>query len=319
MNSAPCRWNELDAAGIFEGTGVFRHAVAEARPVEQGSVDRYGDWIAGGFHGGMKYLERHASLRSDPRQLLEGARSVICCAFAYFTPFTRPPESLRIARYALGLDYHDILRKRLDTAAARIRATYGGETRVCVDTAPIRERYWAARSGLGFTGRNNQLIIPGHGSYFFLGEILTTVAFRPTEPSAQLKKAAAACAVCGRCIKACPTGALGEDGRCDARRCLSYLTIEHRGDFPDGTDLHGTFYGCDRCAEACPHNSRPPLCTIDELRPNPRLLSLTAEEMLAMTQEEYTGLFRGSAMKRAKLAGLHRNAAAIAKSCLSKK
>lgn len=319
MNSAPCRWNELDAARVFDGTGVFRHAVARAIAVEEGSIRQYESWISAGCHAGMDYLERYPDLRSDPRMLLEGAQSVICCAFSYYTPVTPAPEALHIARYALGRDYHDILRRRLDMAAERIREIYGGGTRVCIDTAPLRERYWASRSGLGFIGRNNQLIIPGCGSYFFLGEILTTVAFRPTEPSAELKKASAACATCGRCVRACPTGALGNDGRCDARRCLSYLTIEHRGDFPGGTDLHDTFYGCDRCAEACPHNSHPPHCTVSELSPNPRLLTLTANEMLSMTQDEYTDLFRGSAMKRAKLSGLQRNAATLTLGSTSKK
>lgn len=313
MSSEHSPWNDLDAGRVFSDTGVIRHSIAVPVRVEQEGVDLYREWIAAGRNAGMEYMERYGDVRDDPRKLLEGVQSIICCAISYYTPFTPDPDALRIARYALGQDYHDIVRRRLETAAQRIREIYGGETRVCVDTAPLRERYWAERSGLGFIGRNNHLIIPGAGSYLFLGEILTTIAFRPTEPDSSLHKAASGCASCGRCIKACPTGALDSDGHCDARRCLSYLTIEHRGEFPEGTDLHDTFYGCDRCAATCPHNSHPAECEIEELRPNPRLLTLTAGQMLAMDHEEYCGIFRGSAMKRAKLSGLQRNAKAISK------
>lgn len=313
MSSAHSPWNELDAGIVFAGTGVCHHSIATIGEVEAESVNLYREWIGEGRHAGMEYMERYSDVRDDPRKLLDGAQSIICCAISYYTSFQQQPGALKIARYALGLDYHDIVRGRLETAAQRIREIYGGETRVCVDTAPLRERYWAERSGLGFIGRNNHLMIPGAGSYFFLGEILTTAALRPSGVPAAFKDAADACNSCGRCIKACPTGALDSDGHCDARRCLSYLTIEHRGEFPEGTDLYGTFYGCDRCAAVCPHNSHPAECEIEELQPNPRLLTLTADRMLAMDHEEYCGIFRGSAMKRAKLSGLQRNARAISK------
>lgn len=314
MNSADCQWNDFDAERVFDSIGVYRHGVARAATIEPEAIDRYEKWLASGYHAGMDYMVRYQDVRSNPELLLEGARSIICCAFPYYYPTKRAEgKTLRIARYALGDDYHDTVRRRLEKAAARIREIYGGETRVCVDTAPLRERYWAERSGLGFIGRNNHLIIPGAGSYFFLGEILTTVKFAQTEPSQELIAAKQKCSDCGRCIKACPTKALSTDGRCDAGKCLSYITIEHRGDFSIDTKLHGSFYGCDRCGDACPHNSNPTESQIEELLPRPKLLNLTADDMLNMTHEEYAQTFRGSAMKRAKLTGLQRNAAQILK------
>ena len=313
MSSADYQWNDIDAERVFDSIGVFRYGIAEATAVDSESVEIYDHWLSDGHHADMEYLTRYRDVRSNPQLLLEGATTVICCAFPYYTPIKRTSGALKIARYALGADYHDVVRRRLETAATRIRDIYGGETRVCVDTAPLRERYWAERTGLGFIGNNNHLIIPGAGSYFFLGEILTTAKFRPTKASTEISKAKTACGTCKRCVKACPTGALNKDGVCDARKCLSYITIEHRGDFAEGTKLYDTFYGCDRCAEACPHNDNPTESEIAEFKPRERLLSLAAEDMLNMSQECYAELFRGSAMKRAKLAGLQRNARQIVK------
>ena len=280
--------------------GVYRYGIAEAAPVDQGHVRAYTDFITSGRHATMSYLERYADLRSDPRTLLPGATSVISCAIPYYTPGAEP--HLRIARYARGADYHTIVRERLEQVAEYIRQHYGGDTRVCVDTAPIFERYWAVKAGVGFIGRNRQLIIPDAGSYFFLGEILTTAPLPASQPCEE------SCDNCGRCIRACPAGALAPDGTFDARRCLSYLTIEHRGELPADTDLHATFYGCDRCAEACPHNAVPPATSIVDFQPREAVMTLTAEDMATMDHTRYTAIFRGSAMKRAKLDGLKRNA-----------
>lgn len=303
MNSFRSQWIDLDES-LPQQCGASAHGVAAAQEVDSESQRLYHSWIAGGRHGSMTYLEKYGDLRADPRLLLDGAQSIICFAFPYYYPEKQPAGALPVARYARGADYHEVVRERLDSVAASLREVYGGETRVCVDTAPLRERYWAARAGLGFIGLNNHLIIPRLGSYFFLGEILTTVAFRPAETLPT-----AGCLHCGRCIKACPTGALAPDGSCDASKCLSYLTIEHRGDFQPATDLHGSFYGCDRCAAACPHNSSPQISHIEQFRPDPRRMSLTRQQILEMTPETFAETFRHSPMKRAKLAGLQRNAA----------
>lgn len=279
-------------------------AIAAVEPVDPQAQEQYDRWISSGRHGRMQYLEKYPDIRNNPQLLLPGARSMICCAFAYHPAPENSPVC--IAAYALGTDYHLAIRERLDRAAEAFRAIYGGETRVCVDTAPLRERYWAVRAGLGVMGMNNHLIVPGTGSYILLGEILTTVQLTPDTPLA------GDCGGCGRCMKACPTGAILPDGSVDARRCLSYLTIEYRGEFEPGTDLHGSLYGCDRCSAACPHNSHASRTdVIAELEPRRELLQLTPDDCLKMNQEQFSTLFRHSAIKRTKLAGLLRNAAQL--------
>ena len=286
--------------------GVTAFGVADCGPIDSTDAAVFDNWIARGMHAGMDYMERHADLRRDPQSLLPGCRSVVSCAIAYDCGVHHPG----IATYALGNDYHEVVRRNLERVAAFIRETIGGETRVCVDTAPLRERYWAVRAGVGFMGINGHLIVPGAGCACFLGEILTTVRIEPTRPLDQTRCDQTRCEECGACVKACPTGALRGDGSVDARRCLSYLTIEHRGDFPTGTDLHGRLYGCDACVRACPHN-RAGLCTVDELQPRPEVMEVTADMAAVMTQEDFSRRFSHSAIKRAKLAGLHRNAAAL--------
>lgn len=301
MSSGPSRCSDAVKRIVLEH-GACRAAIAAVGLVDDGARRLYDRWLEAGGHASMRYLEKYSDVRSNPAMLLPGARSMVCCAFAY-----RPaPKGMgvRIAAYALGTDYHIAIRERLEGAAARLREIYGGETRVCVDTAPLRERYWGVRSGLGVQGVNNHLIVPGVGSYVLLGEILTTVEFEPDAPIE------GDCGGCGRCVRSCPTGALRPDGSVDGGRCLSYLTIEHRGDFAPGTDLHGCLYGCDSCAAVCPHNAGASKAeVVPELLPRPELLGLTARRCREMTQEEFSVLFRKSAIKRTKLGGLVRNAA----------
>ncbi|MDE7146877.1 MAG: tRNA epoxyqueuosine(34) reductase QueG [Duncaniella sp.] len=309
---------------LLAGAGVFRSAVARVRPVDEASADDYRAWISEGKHGEMAYLEKYDDLRSDPRRLLDGARSVISCAFNYHSSDegaaadgsggdledSGEMRPLQWAEYALGDDYHDVVRKRLSEVAEKISSVTGAECRVCVDTAPLRERYWAVKAGLGFIGLNNQLILPGAGSRFFLGEILTTLPLEPDEPTGL-----ETCGECGRCLKACPGKALsaGADGRVtlDARRCLSYLTIEYRGELPEDVRLGRHVYGCDECQRVCPHNRVSPLSEIEEFRPREAVGALCAERIAEMTQEEFSAIFRRSAIKRTKLSGLQRNALRI--------
>lgn len=288
--------------------GVVRYAVTDIGPVSQKAASAYAKWIENGCHASMDYLARYPEQRDNPALLLENARSMICCAVPYPAPRDLPPMNAKIASYAVGSDYHEVVRKQLEAVALQIRQALGGETRVCVDTAPLRERYWAMRSGLGFIGRNNHLIIPGLGSCFFLGEILTTSPLMPSDTANQPRD----CGKCRRCVEACPTGALSDSDAVDARRCLSYLTIEHRGDFPPGTDLHDRLYGCDICAAVCPHNlAAPVMPLLPELQLRPALASLTVEEAAEMDQQAFSSLFSHSAIKRTKLAGLRRNALSI--------
>lgn len=295
---SPCKRLLADKAA---GLGIEKIGFAVATPVSDDAADRYRRWISSGRHGEMNYLERYGDVRDNPQLLLPSARTIICCAINYLPERRQRADAPQIASYALGRDYHEVVRERLEQLAAFLRDTYGGETRVCVDTAPIRERYWAVRSGIGFIGRNNQLILPGKGSYFFLGEILSTVEFEPDEPCTQ------SCGSCGACLKACPTGTLTPDGTIDARRCISYLTIEHRGELPDGIPMGNRLYGCDSCQKACPHNKGAQPTTISDFYPSETLLNLNYDNIGRMTQEEFSSLFRHSAIKRTKLAGLQRN------------
>ncbi|MCM1521438.1 MAG: tRNA epoxyqueuosine(34) reductase QueG [Muribaculaceae bacterium] len=280
--------------------GAAACGFAEASEVDPAAKSLHDEWIKAGRHGGMDYLGRYSDVRSDPRLLLEGAATVIAAAFNYNTTENSGEGGLLWARYALGDDYHEEIRRRLTAVADRITEEIGAKCRVCVDTAPLRERYWAVRSGLGFVGLNNLLIIPGIGSYCLLGFIITTLPLQPGSPST------ADCGRCERCIESCPGHALDGHGGMDARLCRSYLTIESRDcDLPALADR---VYGCDICQEVCPWNQGAPLSSIPEFAPRPAILALRKDDILEMAQEEFSSIFRHSAIKRAKLAGLRRNA-----------
>ena len=277
--------------------GAARCGFARAQPVGEAAVRLYDSWIARGNNATMDYCGKYADVRSDPRLLLEGARTIICCAF----PYESQARSPIISRYALGLDYHHALKERLGALAENIKAAYGGECRAVVDTAPMRERYWAVKAGIGFVGVNNQLIIPGMGSYFFLGELLWTGEAEPDSPCGLH------CINCRRCVIFCPGKALDGKGGCDARKCVSYLTIEHRGELPAGANLAGKAYGCDICQQVCPHNRVEPTPPLPEFAPDPEIMALTPENLQAMTPSHYKKLTASSAMRRAPLHQLLRN------------
>ncbi len=249
----------------------------------------------------MDYLDRYHDVRRDPRLLLEGARTMVCCAFAY----TRAgmARNTYFADYALGEDYHRVLRRRLKPVAAAMEAAVAGSaTRICVDTAPLRERYWAQRAGIGFVGLNNQLIVPGIGSAVFLAEVLWTASVKPDEPCTTR------CAECGACMRACPGKALDGLGGMDARRCLSYLTIEHRGDFDPSLRLSGRIYGCDICRDVCPlGRGEDTPDVLPEFEPSPSLMRLSAGDIASMDEDTFGTLFARSAIKRTRLEGLLRN------------
>ncbi len=300
MNSSKCPCKKL-LAEKAQSLGIEKTGVTKALPVTDTAIKIHEQWLSSNHHGEMKYMERYGDVRNNPQNLLPSARSIISCAINYYPAQRQRPNVPQIASYALGKDYHEVVRERLDALALFLRETYGGETRVCVDTAPIRERYWAQQSGIGFIGLNNQLIIPGKGSFFFLGEIITTLEIEPDEPCM------ITCGECRKCLESCPTGALRNDGSCDARRCLSYLTIEYRGDLPDNINIGNHLYGCDNCQIVCPHNRNAEPTNIKEFHPTERLMNLNSDDIERMTQQEFSELFRHSAIKRTKLAGLQRN------------
>lgn len=283
--------------------GASAAGIVTLGPVDERAESIYRNWIAQGRHGEMGYLEKYADVRHDPRLLLDGARSMIVAAFSYYSPGLydgNKGERLRWARYALGRDYHEEVRERLGRVAEAITTATDAQCRVTVDTAPLRERYWAVRAGIGFIGINNQLIVPGAGSWCVLGEIITTLDLEPDTPCT------ATCDGCMRCVRACPGHALDGHGGMDARRCMSYLSIEYRGDeIPDFGDR---IYGCDICQEVCPHNAGAKKTVIENFRPRQSILTLTRSDILTMEQSDFSRIFTHSAIKRTKLSGLRRNA-----------
>ncbi|MDE6526987.1 MAG: tRNA epoxyqueuosine(34) reductase QueG [Muribaculaceae bacterium] len=281
--------------------GACACGIAEATPVDDSAAELYDSWIAQGRHGTMDYLARYSDVRRDPTLLLEGARSVIVCAFAYGDSRRSP----LFADYALGDDYHTVLRDMLRPVAAALEEDVpGSATRICIDTAPLRERYWAQRAGLGFTGLNNQLIIPGIGSAVFLATILWTADATADAPCL------GHCSGCQACVRACPGKALDGNGGMDARRCLSYLTIEHRGELPDDISLPARIYGCDICRDVCPLGAaKKALPLLQALQARPEILALDIDAIRSLDRDSFSATFRRSAVKRAKLEGLLRNAA----------
>ena len=278
---------------------------AAATPVDDEAVARYDRWIELGHNGCMAWAAGHRDLRRDPSLLLEGAQTVISLALNYFPARFQPEGTLRVAYYAYGRDYHEVLREKLTELAHFIEEITNCATRPCVDSAPIRERYWAQRAGIGFIGRNNCLIIPGKGSYFFLGEIVTTAQLPPDEPCTMT------CGDCGRCIEMCPSGALNEEGAADASRCLSCLLIEnHDEELPDWVSevVGNRVVGCDECQLCCPHNVDAAATAIEDFALTETVENLTRDRINQMTSGEFKRTFAHSAIARLRPKNLRRNA-----------
>ena len=297
--------------------GFSACGAAPAAPLAEWRIQQREQWLRQGCHGEMDYLERNEEKRRDPRLLVEGAQTVVSLALNYCPSHEFPQGTYRLARYALGKDYHDVMKARLLALMTALGLTPNVDGRAFVDTAPVDEHYWAWRCGLGSLGRHTQLIIPHAGTYFFLGELVLTI---PVEGYVEapcyelpLGSFSKACLHCQRCVNACPTGALSLERGLDARLCLSYLTIEKRGDLPDGTGakMGEVIYGCDRCTEVCPHNIQAVPTQIPEFQPSEALLAMKPDDWKHLSVEEYRKLFKGSAVKRAKYEGLMRNIEAV--------
>ncbi|MCW5936320.1 MAG: tRNA epoxyqueuosine(34) reductase QueG [Fimbriimonadaceae bacterium] len=273
---------------------------------------QYAEWVAKGFHGEMTYLAKSLDLRKDLEGLLPGARSVLAFALNYNQP--NPPVNgvPRIARYALGRDYHKVLRSKLKRIGTWLEERETCRWRVCVDSAPILEREFAHRAGLGWFGKNSMLINSQRGSWFLIGLLLTSLSLEPDRP------AIGGCGRCRACIDACPTGCIVfEDGRwqIEARRCISYLTIEKKGDIdPELKGLVGDWtFGCDVCQEVCPFNQprqSQPLRAVPTREPGFLATRVwpTLERLRVIQPEEWDVLTQGSPVRRAGLEGLRRNA-----------
>ena len=277
------------------------------------------EWIAQGYAGEMAWMTRTADKRADVRLVVPGARSVIVTATLYNTdrPYSGdlPPATARLSRYAWGDDYHDVLKERLETLLAWMRSEAETspdavgqapfDARAYVDTGPVQERVYAQYAGLGWIGKNTCLINREIGSWLFLATIITTLELEPDTQGLEQ------CGSCTRCLDACPTGALRESGVLDSTRCISYLTIEHRGAIPlEWREAIGTHvYGCDICQEVCPYNLPPPSSADPAWQPRAALDLPRLVDLWRRPDGELRAATKGSAMTRAKLVGLRRNLA----------
>jgi epoxyqueuosine reductase len=263
-------------------------------------------WLKAGYHADMTWLSRTAATRADVRRKLPGVRTVIVLARNYYSE--RPAGSAgrgRVARYAWGRDYHRVLRRPLIELARHIDSLEAGATSYAsVDTGPVMERAWAQRAGVAALGKNSLGLRRDLGSWFFLATILTTVEFTPDKPAGDL------CGTCTLCLEACPTQAIVQPGVVDARRCISYQTIENRSEVPPELHRgHGDWvFGCDVCQEVCPWNRFARETTAQAFHPRPEQANPALSDLLEMTEADFLIRFAGSPVRRAKFRGLRRNA-----------
>lgn len=266
------------------------------------------DWLEKSQQGDMHYMENHLDKRLNPRLLVPGGVSIIVVALGYYHPVSHP----EIARYALNPDYHPLIRQKLYTLLSHIREQdIPVSGKAFTDSAPVAERYWALQAGLGWIGKNNQLIIPGKGSWFLLGELVINLALEYDHP------VKSHCGNCHRCIDACPGNALNEKTGLNARQCLSYLTIEKKGSFSlEEAHLcgsNGCFFGCDRCQEVCPWNRFSQEQSLPDFQPFPELTNMDPATFSLLTETGFQSLFKKTSLYRTGLSALQRNHEAIKK------
>lgn len=269
------------------------------------------DWLSTGHAAGMNYLERNTAIRADPAALFPDGRSIVVVSLVYGAPepASSDPSRGKVARYARGADYHEILWRRLDALLTWLRAKHpGADGRSLADTAPLLERDFARLAGLGWVGKNTMLIDRRIGSFTVLGALIVNIELEPDPPHET-----AHCGTCTRCLDACPTNAFAEPYVLDARKCISYATIEHRGPIDDALaeTLDGWVFGCDICQDVCPWNRKAPPGRLPELDARPALTNPDLIAWLDRDPAEFTRSLKGTALSRAKRVGLLRNAALI--------
>lgn len=297
--------------------GFSACGIAQAEAVDATVAEAYRQWLSSRRHAGMAYMADHIDKRLHPGLLMPEVRSIVCTALNYAPAQRLRADSYQIAAYAYGRDYHDVVKEKLRLLAAFVEEYHRNHIadgassplihREFCDTAPVLERYWAVKAGLGWIGKNRQLIIPRAGSMFVLGEIFVNLRLdydRPMSPR---------CGNCNRCLEACPTNVLRTEPF-DASRCLSYQLIENREALSaDAVDKMGnSIYGCDRCQTACPWNRFAEPTNIEAFHPSERLMNMDNRQWQQLSVEEYRELFRKSAVKRVKYEGLMRNIRAVA-------
>ena len=284
----------------FQKVGIAR---AEKTPKEKSDLD---SWLMQGNHATMDWIKKRKDERGDIHTYFPEARSVIAVGMNYYTGNEQDDlrSDYKFSNYAWGDDYHVVMKKRLFQLFNWISENNSKvKGLVCVDTSPVMDKVWAQRAGVGWLGKHTNLISRDHGSWLFLGELILDLKLEYDRPFEE-----DLCGTCMACIESCPTQALGEY-KIDARKCISYLTIEHRGDFPDDkSDLHGWIYGCDVCQEVCPWNEKFSIKTdLDEFKPREEIANFKRDDWDNLSEEDFKKIFKGSAVKRTKYVGLKRN------------
>ena len=301
MNSAEIHTALIKQAAAefgFQSCGISEAGFLEeeALPLER--------WLKAGRHGEMGYMENYFDKRLDPRLLVDGAKSVISMSYNYFPAEFQRQDSFKISKYAYGKDYHDIIKEILRDMVARLQEQIGEFSfRIFVDSAPVLERAWAKKSGIGWVAKNANILTKKHGSFFFLAEIicdLELIADRPTTDH---------CGSCRRCIDACPTGAIVNERVVDGSKCISYATIELKNEIPDffNGKMQDWIFGCDICQDVCPWNRFSAPHSQSAFAPNDPVRQYSKTEWKEITQEIFSEIFRKSPVKRTKFAGLLRN------------
>lgn len=276
-------------------------------------TERLQAWLNGGYHAKMSYMENHFALRTNPTELVPGAKSVVSLMYNYYNPEKQSdPAAPKISMYAYGEDYHKVIRRKLKILLREIRAEFGDVKGRCfVDSGPVMERDWAKRAGVGWTGKNTLLINPKAGSYFFLSELIIDLELEPDIPISDH------CGTCTRCIEACPTDAIAQEGYLlDAGKCISYLTIELRDDaipeeFQD--KMENWTFGCDICQQVCPWNRFSTPHEEPAFEPSEDLMAMQRQEWHAISEEAFDRLFDNTALERTGYRGLKRNLAFLRK------
>ena len=264
------------------------------------------NWLQKGYHAKMDYMQKHAELRVNPALLVENAKSVIVLLYNYYPSKMMDKNSpYLVSAYAYGQDYHEVIREKLNILTSKLKVQIPEiAIRGFVDSAPLLERAWATRAGLGWIGKNTMLISKRNGSYFFISELVTDIELEYDKPMGGNY-----CGDCSRCIDACPTGAITDLKTVDANKCISYLTIENKGEIPEA--FKGKYekwiFGCDICQQVCPWNHYSTPHNEPAFEPPPGLIKMAKEDWEQMDNEQYKILFKKSAVKRAKFVGLKRN------------
>lgn len=262
------------------------------------------EWLRRDYHGEMKWMENHFDKRLDPRKLVEGAKSVISLSLNYYPEQLQEEGVPKIAKYAYGEDYHFVFKRKLKELSEFIEREIGAvEGRAFVDSAPVMDRAWAKKSGLGWVGKHTLLLTKGAGSFFFLGELILDLELEADSAVANH------CGSCTRCIDSCPTDAIVAPNLLDAKKCISYLTIELKEEIPTSFQdkMEGWAFGCDICQDVCPWNRFSTPHKVEEFQPHDDLLSMESKEWQEITEEVFRKVFKKSAVKRTKFGGLKRN------------